>query len=42
MSLYRDVFEAYAERYPPNLFAEYLPTDGQDAARFLRDRSSWR
>ena len=42
MSLYRDVFDTYVERYPPNLFSEYLPTDGQDAARFLRDKSQWR
>ena len=42
MSLYRDIYDAYLERYPPNLFSEYLPADGQDAARFLRDKSQWR
>jgi predicted amidohydrolase len=41
-SLYQDVYNTYVERYPPNLFSDYLPTDGQDAARFLRDRSQWR
>lgn len=41
-SLYVDVYNAYRERYPANLFSGYLPTDGQDAARFLRDRSQWK
>ncbi len=41
-SLYEDVYAAYSERYPPNLFAQYLPTDGRDAARFLRDKATWR
>lgn len=41
MDLYRDVFGAYRNRYPPNLFAEYLATDGRDAARFLRDKAVW-
>jgi predicted amidohydrolase len=42
MSLYRDIFDAYTERYPPNLFSNYLPSDGQDAARFLRDKANWK
>lgn len=41
MDLYRDVFGAYRNRYPPNLFAGYLPTDGVDAARFLKDKAVW-
>jgi predicted amidohydrolase len=41
-SLYRDVYAAYTERYPPNLFAQYLPSDGQDAERFLRDKATWK
>jgi predicted amidohydrolase len=42
MSLYRDVFDAYKQRYPPNLFGAYLPTDGQDAARYLKDKAQWK
>lgn len=42
MSLYSDIFESYGERYPPNLFSQYLPSDGQDAARFLADKATWR
>lgn len=41
-SLYKDLYNAYVERYPPNLFTEYLPTDGRDAYRYLRDKSRWR
>lgn len=41
-ALYKDLFDAYVERYPPNLFTEYLPTDGRDAFRYLRDKSRWR
>jgi predicted amidohydrolase len=41
-ALYSDVFDAYVERYPPNLFASYLPSDGRDAARFLKDKAVWK
>jgi predicted amidohydrolase len=41
VDLYRDVFDAYRNRYPPNLFAEYLPRDGADAARYLKDKAVW-
>jgi predicted amidohydrolase len=41
-SLYADIYSAYQERYPPNLFSSYLPSDGQDAARFLRDKARWK
>jgi predicted amidohydrolase len=41
-SLYRDIYDAYSERYPANLFAGYLPTDGADAARYLRDKATWK
>ena len=41
MDLYRDVFATYRNRYPPNLFADYLPTDGADSARFLADKAVW-
>ena len=42
MDLYRPVFEAYQNAYPPDLFSQYLPDDLDDAARFLRDKSVWR
>jgi predicted amidohydrolase len=41
VDLYRDVFDAYRNRYPPNLFADYLPRDGADAARYLKDKAVW-
>lgn len=41
MELYRPIFEAYRNRFPPNLFADYLPTDTRDAARFLADKGEW-
>ncbi|MFN3959063.1 MAG: nitrilase-related carbon-nitrogen hydrolase [Parvularculaceae bacterium] len=41
VDLYRDVFEAYRNRYPPNLFSAYLPADGADAARYLKDKAVW-
>ncbi len=41
-ALYSDVFDTYVERYPPNLFASYLPSDGRDAARFLKDKAVWK
>jgi predicted amidohydrolase len=42
MSLYRDLFDAYVERYPPNLFTAYQPTDGRDAARYLVNKARWK
>ncbi len=42
MELHRPVFNAYVEPFAPNLFADYLPTDGQDSARFLADKSRWK
>jgi hypothetical protein len=41
MDLYRPVFDAYRNRYPPNLFLSYLPTDGRDSARYLKDKAVW-
>ena len=41
-SLYGDVFDAYRERYAPNLFSDYQPSSLDDAARFLKDKSRWR
>lgn len=42
MELYRPVFEAYRNAYPPDLYSQYLPENLDDAARFLRDKSVWR
>ena len=41
MDLYRPIFDAYRNRFPPNLFDDYLPTDVRDAARFLADKGVW-
>ncbi|MCC5870713.1 MAG: hypothetical protein JJU27_19615 [Gammaproteobacteria bacterium] len=40
-SLYKKVYNEYRERYDPNLWLEYMPTDKQDAARFLKDKARW-
>lgn len=40
--LYRDILNAYAPQYPPNLFAGYLPEDLKDAGRYLRDKGTWK
>ncbi|MEM9169134.1 MAG: nitrilase-related carbon-nitrogen hydrolase [Pseudomonadota bacterium] len=42
MDLYRPIFDAYRNRFPPNLFADYLPTDTRDAARYLADKGIWK
>ncbi|MBK6597682.1 MAG: hypothetical protein IPG25_07175 [Proteobacteria bacterium] len=41
-SLYRRLYDEYAEAYPPNLFAAYQPTDGLDSANYLRDKRRWK
>lgn len=40
-SMYRHVYEQYQERYDPNQWLEYLPTDKRDAARHLKDKARW-
>jgi predicted amidohydrolase len=40
--LYLDVLNGYTPRFPPNLFADYLPTDLKDAGRYLRDKGVWK
>lgn len=42
MSLYRDLFDAYQERYPPNLFTAYQPKDGRDAYEYLKNKATWK
>ena len=41
MDLYRPIFDAYRNRFPPNLFEDYQPTDTRDAARYLADKGVW-
>jgi predicted amidohydrolase len=42
MDLYRPIFDAYENRYPPNLFADYIPTDTSDAYQYLKDKGIWK
>ncbi|MEO6170394.1 MAG: nitrilase-related carbon-nitrogen hydrolase [Lysobacter sp.] len=42
MALYRDLYEKYESKYPPNLWSEYLPTSLEDAGRYVRDKSRWK
>lgn len=42
VELYSDIYAAYRNRYPPNLFSAYLPSDGADAAQYLKDKAVWR
>lgn len=42
MEMYLPVFEKYRNPYGPNLFADNLPSDLEDAARFLQDKSQWK
>lgn len=39
--LYRPLFDAYRPRYPTGLYSAYQPTDLQDAAHYLAERSRW-
>jgi len=41
LKLYQPVFEQYRERYDPNGYADYLPTDGRDAFRYFLEKSRW-
>lgn len=40
--LYQDILNGYTPRFPPNLFAEYQPTDLKDAGRYLGDKGVWK
>jgi predicted amidohydrolase len=42
MDLYRDVFDTYSSRYPPNLWLQQVPDSLEDAAAFLKDKARWR
>ncbi|MEM7569323.1 MAG: nitrilase-related carbon-nitrogen hydrolase [Pseudomonadota bacterium] len=42
MDLYRPIFEQYQNRFPPNLFADYQPTDTSDAYQYLKDKGVWK
>jgi len=41
MEMYLPIFQAYKNKYGPNLFSDYLPTDLSDARRYLQDKSRW-
>jgi len=41
-ALYRHLYDSYREPYPPNLFSDYLPKDGFDSARYLKDKRVWK
>jgi predicted amidohydrolase len=41
MALYKPIFDKYAPRYAPGLFAEYQPTSLQDAKRYLDEKARW-
>lgn len=40
--LFMHEYEAYRGRYPDSLLSKYLPTDGKDALRYLKDKSRWK
>jgi predicted amidohydrolase len=42
MELYKPVFDRYVNKYPPNIFSGYLPTDGMDSKKFQADKSRWK
>ena len=42
MDLYRPIFDKYVNRNPPNLFADYQPSNTTDAARYLSDKAVWK
>ncbi len=42
MDLYRDIFNAYASRFPPNLWLERIPDSLEDAATLLAGKTRWR
>jgi len=41
LKLYQPVLEQYRERYDPNGYSEYLPSDKRDAFRYFSERSRW-
>lgn len=40
--LFMHEYEAYRGRYPDSLLSKYLPSDGADALRYLRDKTRWK
>lgn len=42
MELYRDIYDTYVSKYPPNMWTEYLPTSLEDAGNYVRDKSRWK
>ena len=41
-AVWRDVLDAYVAPYPPNLYTPYQPSSLQDAARYLKDKRTWK
>lgn len=41
LHLYKPVFDAYQERYPPSGYSTYLPKDKRDAYRYFLERARW-
>lgn len=42
MDLYRPVFTAYENRFPPNLLSAELPNNTSDAYQFFKDKAVWK
>ena len=42
MALYKPVFDQYAPRYRPGLFADYQPTSLEDAKTYLDRQDAWK
>jgi predicted amidohydrolase len=41
-SIYRDIYtNPKYEKNPPNLYLEYIPKDGIDAARYAKEKAKW-
>lgn len=42
IELYRDLFDKYVSKYPPNLWSGYVPTSLEDAGRYVQGKSRWK
>lgn len=41
MEMYLPIFNAYRNKYGPNLFQDYQPSSLEDAKRYLQDKARW-
>ena len=39
--LYLPEYSAYKGKYPPNMYADYLPKDDKDAVDYARRKARW-